>query len=41
LAIWTFRGYAAAEPIIRERHGDTPLRPLAAGLYFNFEDALV
>jgi len=41
LAIWTFRGYAAVEPIIRERHGDNPLRPLAAGLYFNFEDALV
>jgi hypothetical protein len=41
LAIWTFRGYAAAEPIIRERHGDNPLRPLAAGLYFDFEEALV
>ena len=41
LAIWTFAGYAAAEPIVRERHGDNPLRPQAAGLYFNFEEALV
>jgi|SRR5579871_1583527 len=41
LAIWTFAGYAAAEPIVRERHGDNPLRPLAAGLYYDFEDALV
>jgi hypothetical protein len=41
LAIWTFAGYAAAEAIIRERHGENPLRPVAAGLYFNFEDALI
>jgi hypothetical protein len=41
LAIWTFAGYAAAEPIIRERHGDNPFRPLQAGLYYNFEAALV
>jgi hypothetical protein len=41
LAIWTFAGYAAAEPIVRERHGDNVLRPRAAGLYYNFEEALI
>lgn len=41
LAIWTFAGYAAAEPIIRERHGANPLRPLQAGLYWDFENALI
>jgi hypothetical protein len=41
MAIWTFAGYAAAEPIIREQHGNNPLRPVQAGLYFNFENALI
>ena len=41
LAIWTFAGYAAIEPIARERHGGNPLRPVQAGLYYNFEDALI
>jgi hypothetical protein len=41
LAIWTFAGYAAAESVIRERHGENPLRPVSAGLYFNFENALI
>jgi hypothetical protein len=41
LAIWTFAGYAAAEAIVRERHGANPLRPLQAGLYYNFEEALI
>jgi hypothetical protein len=41
IAIWTFADYAAAEPIVRERHGGNPLRPLQAGLYYNFEDALI
>jgi hypothetical protein len=41
LAIWTFAGYAAAEPIIRERHGANPFRPLQAGLYYEFEAALI
>ena len=41
LAIWTFASYAAAEPIIRERHGANPLRPVQAGLYWDFEDALI
>ncbi len=41
LAIWTFAGYAAAEPIVRERHGSNPLRPLQAGLYYNFEEAII
>ena len=41
LAIWTFAGYAAAEPIVREQHGSNPLRPVQAGLYYNFENALI
>lgn len=41
LAIWTFADYAGAEPIIRERHGRNSFRPLEAGLYFDFEDALI
>jgi hypothetical protein len=41
LALWTFGGYAEAEPIVRERHGRHPLRPLQAGLYWNFETALI
>jgi hypothetical protein len=41
LAIWTFADYAAAEPIIRERHGGNPLRPVQAGIYYNFEEALI
>ncbi len=41
MAIWTFAGYAAAEPIVRERHGDNPLQPVQAGLYYNFENALI
>ena len=41
LAIWTFADYAAAEPIVRERHGGNPLRPLQAGLYYDFEEALI
>jgi hypothetical protein len=41
LAIWTFPSYAAAEPTIRERHGSNPFRPVTAGLYWNFEDALI
>ena len=41
LAIWTFAGYAAAESIVRERHGANPLRPLQAGLYYDFEEALI
>ena len=41
LAIWTFADYVAAEPIIRERHGANPLRPLQAGIYWNFEDSLI
>jgi hypothetical protein len=40
-AIWTFAGYAAAEPIIRERHSASPFRPVQAGLYWNFENALI
>jgi hypothetical protein len=34
-------GYAAAEPIVRERHGANPFRPVQAGLYYNFEAALI
>jgi hypothetical protein len=41
MAIWTFAGYAAAEPIVREKHGNNPLRPVQAGLYYNFENALI
>ena len=41
LAIWTFANYVAAEPIIRERHGTNPLRPLQAGIYWDFENALI
>jgi hypothetical protein len=41
LAIWTFANYAAVEPIARERHNGKALRPTAAGLYFNFEDARI
>ena len=41
LAIWTFPSYAAAEAIARERHGRHPLRPMRAGLYWNFEMALI
>jgi hypothetical protein len=41
LAIWTFAGYAAAEAIVRERHGANPLKPVQAGLYYNFENALI
>jgi hypothetical protein len=41
MAIWTFAGYAAAEAIARERHGANPLRPVQAGLYYNFENALI
>ena len=41
LAIWTFTDYAAAEPIVRERHGGNPMRPLQAGLYYDFEEALI
>jgi hypothetical protein len=41
LAVWTFPGYAAVEPIARERHGGHPLRPRRAGLYWNFETALI
>jgi len=26
---------------VRERHGGNPLRPVQAGLYYNFEDALI
>ena len=41
LAIWTFADYVAAEPIIRERHGGNPLKPLQAGIYWDFENALI
>jgi hypothetical protein len=41
LAIWTFEGYAAAEPLLRARHGGHRLRPLRTGLYWNFEDSLI
>jgi hypothetical protein len=41
MAIWTFAGYAAAEPIVREQHGNNPLGPVQAGLYYNFENALI
>jgi hypothetical protein len=41
MAIWTFADYAAAEPIVREHHGTNQLRPVQAGLYYNFENALI
>ena len=41
LAIWTFPSYAAAEKIARERHGRSPLRPVRAGLYWNFGSAII
>jgi hypothetical protein len=41
LALWTFAGYAAAEPLLREKHKGHALRPLRTGLYWNFEDSLV
>jgi hypothetical protein len=40
LALWTCAGYAAAEPLLRERH-DHALAPLRTGLYWNFDDALI
>ncbi len=41
LAVWTFPSYAATEPIARERHAGHPLRPRRAGLYWNFEEAVI
>ena len=41
LAVWTSAGYAAAEPLLRERHGGHALGPLRTGLYWNFDDALI
>jgi hypothetical protein len=41
LAVWTFPSYAAAEALLRERHGKAPIRPTRTGLYWNFEDALI
>jgi hypothetical protein len=41
LAVWTFPGYVEVEPIARERHAGSPFRPTAAGLYYDFEDALI
>ena len=41
LAVWTFPGYAEVEPLARERHAGSPLRPTAAGLYYDFEDAII
>lgn len=41
LAVWTFPSYAAAEALLRERHGDAPIRPLRTGLYWNFDEALI
>ncbi len=35
IAIWTFPNYVEMESIAREVHGETPLRPIAVGLYRN------
>lgn len=41
LAAWTFPSYAAAEGLLRERHGDAPIHPARTGLYWNFDEALI
>ena len=35
LAIWTFENFAASEDMVRQRHGNQPFAPWAAGFYRN------
>jgi len=35
IAIWTFPSYAGMEGMARNPHGESPLKPTAAGLYRN------
>ncbi len=35
VAIWTFPNYAQMEKMARDAHGESPLKPTAAGLYRN------